>query len=92
MINYTCKILRVIAIRTYWAEQLIFGQKWEFQPNTYERIGHSYVLGSNSRRLRFCKFDSLRTRYTGEKVNITKDTYPVVDPYRSLLALPQRAG
>ena len=48
MIN-TCKILRVIAIRTYWAEQLIFGQKWEFQPNTYEivRIGHSYVLGSN---------------------------------------------
>ena len=41
MIN-TCKILRVMAIRTYWAEQLIFFcQKWEFQPNTYE----SYVLG-----------------------------------------------
>ena len=40
MIN-TFKILRVIAIRTYWAEQLIFSQKWEFQPNTYE----SYVLG-----------------------------------------------
>ena len=40
MIN-TCKILRVIAIRTYWAEQLISWSKWEFQPNTYE----SYVLG-----------------------------------------------
>ena len=26
MIN-TCKILRVIAIRTYWAEQLILSQK-----------------------------------------------------------------
>ena len=27
-----------------------------------------------------------------EKANITKHTYPVVDPYRPLLALPQKAG
>ena len=40
MLN-TCKILRVIAIRTYWLSNSFFGQKWEFQPNTYE----SYVLG-----------------------------------------------
>ena len=31
-------------------------------------------------------------RYAGEKANITKHTYPVVDPYRTLLALPQKAG
>ena len=28
----------------------------------------------------------------GEKANITKHTYPVVDPYWSLLTLPQEAG
>ena len=44
MIN-TCKILRVIAIRTYWAEILIFDQKMRIV-----RIGHSYILGSNTRR------------------------------------------
>ena len=27
-----------------------------------------------------------------EKANITKHTYPVVDPYQPLLALPQKAG
>ena len=31
-------------------------------------------------------------RYAGEKANATKHTYPVVDPYRQLLALPQKAG
>ena len=48
MIN-TCKILRVIAIRTYWAEQIIFWSKMRFSAQ-YVRIvciGHSYVLGSN---------------------------------------------
>ena len=28
----------------------------------------------------------------GEKANITKHIYPVVDPYRPPLALPQKAG
>ena len=37
------------------------------------------------------QFDSLRARYAWEKANITKHTYPVVDPNRSLLALPQKA-
>ena len=32
------------------------------------------------------------TRYEGEKANITKHTYPLVDPYRPLLALPQKVG
>ena len=41
---------------------------------------------------RFRKFDSLQARYAGEKANITKHTYPVVDPYQPLLALPQKAG
>ena len=27
-----------------------------------------------------------------KKANITKHTYPVVDPYQPLLALPQKAG
>ena len=33
-------------------------------------------------------------RYTPQntRANITKHTYPVVDPYRPLLALPQKAG
>ena len=48
MIN-TCKILRVIAIRTYWAEQLIFLSKMRISAQYVRivRIGHSYVLGSN---------------------------------------------
>ena len=29
---------------------------------------------------------------TGEKANITKHIYPVVDKYRSLLTLPQKAA
>ena len=37
-------------------------------------------------------FDSLQARYTGEKANITKHTCPVVDPYRPLLDLTQKAG
>ena len=50
MIN-TCKILRVIAIRTYWAEQLIFLSKMRISAQYVRivRIGHSYVLGSNIR-------------------------------------------
>ena len=50
MIN-TCKILRVIAIRTYWAEQLIFLSKMRISAQYVRivRIGHSYVLGSNTR-------------------------------------------
>ena len=50
MIN-TCKILRVIAIRTYWAEQLIFWSKMGISAQYVRivRIGHSYVLGSNRR-------------------------------------------
>ena len=36
-------------------------------------------------------FDSLQARYAGEKANVTKHTCPVVDPYRPLLALPQKA-
>ena len=36
--------------------------------------------------------ESLRARYAEEKANITKHTYPVNDPYRPLLALPQKAG
>ena len=49
MIN-TCKILRVIAIRTYWAEQLIFWSKMRISAQYVRivRIGHSYVLGSNN--------------------------------------------
>ena len=43
-------------------------------------------------RPRFRKFDSLQARYAEEKANITKNTCPVVDPYRPLLALPQKAG
>ena len=39
MIN-TCKILRVIAIRTYWAEQLIFWSKMGISAQYV-----SYVLG-----------------------------------------------
>ena len=31
-------------------------------------------------------------QYAGEKANIIKLTYPVVDPYRSLFTLPQKAG
>ena len=31
-------------------------------------------------------------RYEGEKANITKHTYLVVDPYQPLLALPQKTG
>ena len=50
MIN-TCKILRVIAIRTYWAEQLNFLVK-------IVRIGHLYVLGSNS-RIHVCEISVL---------------------------------
>ena len=48
MIN-TCKILRVIAIRTYWAEQLIFLSKMRISAQYVRivRIGHSYVFGSN---------------------------------------------
>ena len=51
MIN-TCKIFRVIAIRTYWAEQLIFWSKMRISAQyvLIVRIGHSYVLGSNKRR------------------------------------------
>ena len=51
MIN-TCKILRVIAIRTYWAEQLICLSKMRISAQYVRivRIGHSYVLGSNKRR------------------------------------------
>ena len=49
MIN-TCKILRVIAIRMYWAEQLIFWSKMGISAQYVRivRIGHSYVLGSNT--------------------------------------------
>ena len=36
--------------------------------------------------------DSLQARYAGEKANITQHICPVVDPYRPLLALPQKAG
>ena len=52
MIN-TCKILRVIAIRTYWAEQLIFLSKMRISAQYVRivRIGHSYVLGSKKRVL-----------------------------------------
>ena len=57
MIN-TCKILRVIAIRTYCAEQLIFWSKMRISAQYVRvvrighsyvrvvRIGHSYILGS----------------------------------------------
>ena len=31
-------------------------------------------------------------RYAGEKAITTKHTYPVVDPYRQLLALPQNVA
>ena len=57
MIN-TCKILRVIAIRTYWAEQLIFLSKMRISAQYVRivRIGHSYVLGSN---IRACPRDSI---------------------------------
>ena len=50
MIN-TCKILRVMAIRTYWAEQLIFWSKMGISAQYVRivRVGHSYVLGSNKR-------------------------------------------
>ena len=50
MIN-ACKILRVIAIRTYLAEQLIFWSKMRISAQYVRivRIGHSYVLGSNKR-------------------------------------------
>ena len=60
MIN-TCKFLRVIAIRTYWAEQLIFLSKMIISAQYVRivRIGHSYVLGSNIRRPDFYWF-SLR--------------------------------
>ena len=46
----TCKILRVIAIRTYWAEQLIFWSKMGISAQYVRivRIGHSYVLGSKT--------------------------------------------
>ena len=49
MIN-TCKILRVIAIRTYWADQVIFWSKMKISAQYVRivRIGHSYVLGSNT--------------------------------------------
>ena len=45
----TCKILRVIAIRTYWAQQLIFWSKMGISAQYVRivRIGHSFVLGSN---------------------------------------------
>ena len=43
-------------------------------------------------RPKFCKFYLLWIRYVGEKANIIKHTYPVVDPYRPLLALPQKVG
>ena len=50
MIN-SCKIFWVIAIRTYWAEQLIFWSKMRISAQNVRivRIGHLYVLGSNTR-------------------------------------------
>ena len=60
MIN-TCKILRVIAIRTYWAEQLIFWSKMGISAQYVRivRIGHSYVLGSNIRLAFNCILSSI---------------------------------
>ena len=60
MIN-TCKILRVIAIRTYWAEQLIFLSKMRISAQYVRivRIGHSYVLGSN-KRIPLCYENGIR--------------------------------
>ena len=72
MIN-TCKILRVIAIRTYWAEHLIFLSKMRISAQYVRivRIGHSYVLGSNIRPDVTFNDDILNDQYRFDTIPLT---------------------
>ena len=72
--------MRVIAIRTYWAEQLIFLSKMRISAQYVRivRIGHSYVLGSNTRVHRFgvqkiAKLKKKKSVYLAILTNFGKD-------------------
>ena len=68
---------------------LQFDTKFAFKQQRLAKIGTIFWLLMSTQ---ISQINSLLARYTGEKTKITKHTYPVVNPYRSLLALPQKAG